>query len=150
MTKLKEPKIKKQEKYIFNPAIYHNTITLAKVMRIEISEKFTIIDFVYHPPKYYGNGHWVRVHKEIFIRPIGSDFKYTLVKAVNIPIAPNRHFFKSANEVLYFTLYFPALPKETSEIDIIESNSSKNIENWFNFYGVSLQNSKAEIVINNN
>jgi hypothetical protein len=64
------------------------------------------------------------------------------LKAVNIPIAPQKHFFKRCGELLQYTLYFPGLPQETQSIDIIERDVTNGT--WFNFYGVSVNKIRTE------
>jgi hypothetical protein len=148
--KTKAPhQIEKVEKIIYNPRIIIKETTHIDVLRISDEEEFTRIDFIYTAPKRYTNGGWVQMHPDCFIRPCGSSTQLKLVKAVNIPIAPSKYFFKKINEVLCYTLYFPALPTGTTSIDIIESESFD--ENWFNFYGVSLEQIKSDrIQVNNN
>ena len=99
--------------------------------------ELTVIHFETYPNQRYHAGWWVTVHPEIFIRAIGTKDKLWLVYAFNIPIAPAKHFFKHKNERLKVTLFFPALPKDTTHIDIIET-LRKDVENPFNFYNVSM------------
>jgi hypothetical protein len=80
-----------------------------------------------------------------FIRPVNTDSKMPLVKVVNIPIAPGKHFFHHRDMALYYTLYFPALPKDVKAIDIIEKEAARP-NNYFNFYGVSLERIASEII----
>jgi hypothetical protein len=148
--KTKAPhQIEKIEKIIYNPRIVIKKSTHIDLLSISEEEGFTRIDFIYTAPKRYTNGGWVQMHPDCFIRPCGSSTQLKLVKAVNIPIAPTKYIFKKINEVLCYTLYFPALPSGTTAIDIIESESPG--ENWFNFYRVSLERIKSgKIQVNNN
>ena len=143
---IETPKIKEQEKIIFNPRIEKRdfTDTKLKIMRLEKEEEYTRIDFVYYPPKYYVNGGWVQMDSGCFIRPCGTSDRYTLVKAQNIPYAPNKHHFKSVNDILYYTLFFPGLPKGTESIDIIEKEAPGT---YFNFYGVSMSKVRMERLV---
>ena len=144
-TIIEEPEIKEEEKIIFSPIITHKSNSSPDVLRIENDEEFTRIDFIYQARSYYINGGWVQISKDTFIRPCGSESKFKLLKAVNITIAPVKHYFKSTKELLCYTLYFPALPKGTSKIDIIESETPG--ENWFNFFGVSMERVRTEKLI---
>ena len=139
---IEKPKIKEQEKLIYNPTVKklpaHDAIF--KIMRIELEEDYTRIDFVYNNVKY----DWVQIEANSFIRPVGTKTCYTLVKAQGIPYAPKKYNFKSANETLYYTLYFPALPKNVKEIDIIEKELPHG--NYFNFYGVSMERVRKELI----
>jgi len=121
---------------IYNPFIKTRTSKNASVMRIECDSKFTRIDFVYHTSSKYINGGWVQMNGTCYIKPINSEAKLPLIKAVNIPMAPNKHHFKTVKDVLYYTLYFPPLPSNTNAIDIIELDT--NDPTYFNFYNVSI------------
>lgn len=116
---------------------------------ISIDDHYTRIDFIYISPKLFINGtSWVQIFNTAYIRPSGSDKKYSLLKAINIPIAPNKHFFKSSGQVLQFTLLFPALPKTVTEIDIIEKLAAGS---YFNFFRVALTKGQPLLInINNN
>jgi hypothetical protein len=138
-----KPKILEREKIIYNPRIERRGFTDAKlkIMRLEKEEEFTRIDFAYYPDEKYVNGGWVQMQPDAFLRPCGSSDRFTLVKALNIPLAPNKHHFTSTKEALYYTLYFPGLPKGTSSIDIIEKEAPGT---YFNFYGVSMEKVRME------
>lgn len=146
---IEKTKIKEKQTVVYNPATKHHVGDKLQVLRISTNENYTIVDFIYYAPQYYINGGWVSIDKSTFIRPKGKDLKLTLVKAVNIPMAPNKHYFKNKGDILLFSLYFPAVPIGTTTIDIIECDLDIE-DNWFNFYGVSLQNSRAEVSICNN
>lgn len=145
LIEVESPKIKVKEKIIFSPTVKSNpsVTTDHKIMRIEMEEDYTRIDFVYNNGKYG----WVQIQPESFIRPCGTETAYGLVKAQGIPLAPQKKYFSNPNQTLYYTLYFPALPKGVKEIDIIEKESRVPGHNYFNFYGVSLEKIKKEILI---
>lgn len=146
MTKLIEkPKVDLQEKVVFNPMVKHQTNGHPEVLRIQNEENFTRIDFIYFAKSYYVNGGWIQIDRDTYIRPIGSKERLTLVEAVNIPIAPIKHYFKSTKDFLCYTLYFPPVPKGTKTIDIIEGLGGNN--SWFNFYGVSMETVRKEKII---
>ena len=134
---IEEPKTIEKLKTVFHPLVKITTKPDSKVMRIEMEEDYTRIDFV----TLAGHWLWVQMDSNCFIRPVGSDTRLTLVKAQGIPLAPNKYHFKSRNESLYYTLYFPALPKGTEAIDIIEKEVPGT---YFNFYGVALSKAKSE------
>lgn len=147
MTKVIEmPKIKELEKVVYNPFVKklpaHDTDF--KIMRIEVEENYTRVDFVYNNGKFA----WVQIDPRSYIRPVGSETQYPLVKAQGIPLTPQRHFFTNVNETLYYTLYFAALPKSVKSIDIIEKEINTPGHHYFNFYGVSMErvrNEKIEV-----
>jgi hypothetical protein len=135
------PKTQEIEKVIFNPEVIINMYKKMEILAIRLGKENLIrIDFLYKAPNSYVNGGWVQMSPECFIRPWRSSTKYPLVKAENIPLAPAKHYFKKQQELLSYSLYFPELPEGTKTIDIIESDSPGL--NWFNFYGVSLENAK--------
>jgi hypothetical protein len=144
---MKITKIKQLERIVFNPSIKKQNNLSQEVLRIDSNNKLTRIDFIFYAPPYYINGGWIQISKDTFITPIGTDLKLKLVQAVNIPIAPKKHHFKSTKDVLCYTLFFPALPSDTKSINIIECETT--IDNWFNFYDVLLDKIKTErLVIN--
>lgn len=116
---------------------------------ISIDDHYTRIDFTYISPKHFANGtSWVQIYSTAFIRPSGSDKKYGLLKAINIPMAPNKHFFKRSGQILQFTLLFPALPKTVTEIDIVEKLAAGS---YFNFFRVALTKGQPLLInISNN
>jgi hypothetical protein len=118
--------------FYLNPESYDPNAEI-QVKKIELTENFTRIDFLYTAPDYYDNGGWVNIAKETFIRPVGSNEEYRLVYTSNIPFAPLKHYFNRCGESLVYTLIFPALPKNTLAIDIIEK---EGLPNYFNFYNV--------------
>lgn len=132
------------EKIIFNPKTNYEAGANVEVLRIDLEDDFTRIDFIYYAKPYYENGGWVQLRGDTFIKPVGSDLKLKLVKAINIPITPIKHFFKTTNDMLCYTLYFPAIPSGTKSIDIIEFDG--NGENWFNLYDVSLEKVKSQVI----
>ena len=116
---------------------YHHIETIEDVEDEPQEDELTVIHFETYPNQSYSAEWWVTVQPEIFIRPVGTSDKLGLVLALNIPVAPAKYFFKSKSERLKFTLFFPALPKNTTHIDIIESRS-KDVKNPFNFFNVSM------------
>jgi hypothetical protein len=146
--------LKEQEKkhnLIYSPETKLKNSDSPNILSIYQDEEndLTRIDFIVYPSKMYQAGWWCQIDKDTFIRPLGTPTRLTLVKAVNIPIAPKMHFYRSINDYLCYTLYFPALPPNTKAIDIIEKDVYGG--SWFNFYNVSLERIKTErLVVNSN
>ncbi len=143
MTKIIEiPKIKELEKVVYNPYVKKSPAneTHVEIMRVVVEENYTRIDFVYNNGRFA----WVQIDPNSFIRPVGSETCYPLIKAHGIPLCPQKHFFKNASEILYYTLYFAALPKSVRSIDIIEKEPNIAPHNYFNFYGVSMERVRTE------
>lgn len=114
---------------------------------INLDEDYTRIDFVYISPKEYPNGGWVQIDGASYIRPVGSEKRYKLIRAINIPLAPNKHFFKNCGQVLKYTLLFPALPKNTKQIDIVEKLEPGS---YFNFFRVDVTHGQPLLININN
>ena len=113
------------------------------IEQITLNEDNTRIDFVYISPKDYKNGGWIQMDANCFIRPVGSEIRYKMKQAINIPIAPNKYHFKRSGQVLRFSLLFPALPKEVKAIDFIE----KHVEGtYFNFFNIALQHNEPTLI----
>ena len=104
-----------------------------RIKSIEATDEYTRIDFIYRSPKDYDNGGWIQIEKGSYIQPVNSNVKYGLIKAIGIPIAPAKHYFKKQGEYHTYTLIFPALPKNTWKINIIEKEAPGT---YFNFYGI--------------
>lgn len=104
-----------------------------KIINIESDNKQVRIDFCYTNP--YDEGGWVNMGNKCFIRPVNSDLKLGLITAEEIPIKPDKLEFHKYGDILYYTLFFPPLPQNTTEIDIIEDEEDNNA---FNFYDISI------------
>lgn len=103
-----------------------------RVKSIEATTEYTRIDFIYKSSMIYDNGGWIQIERDSYIQPIGSSEKFKLIKAIGIPIAPLKHYFKRQGEYHPYTLIFPALPKDTKAIDIIEKLAPGTYFNFFN------------------
>lgn len=104
-----------------------------RINSIEATDTYTRIDFIYRSSMIYVNGGWIQIDAGCYIQPANSSKKFGLVKAIGIPIAPEKYYFNRRGEFHTYTLIFPALPKNTTQIDIIEKEASGT---YFNFYGV--------------
>lgn len=117
---------------LYNPTALDHTLD-HRMKSIEISDEYTRIDFIYRAPDYYVNGGWIQMEPNAYISPVGSTTKYGLLRAIGIPIAPIKHYFKKEGEFHTYSLIFPALPLGTTQINIIEKEAPGT---YFNFYGV--------------
>jgi hypothetical protein len=80
----------------------------------------------------WDNGGWIQMEADAYIQPVGSDIRYSLVKAINITIAPTKLYFKKQGEYHTYTLIFPPLPRNTTKINIIEKLAPGTYFNFFN------------------
>lgn len=117
---------------LYNPEALDHQVN-HRIKSIEFTDEYTRIDFLIRGSQLYINGGWIMIDRNSFIRPVGSNTRYKLIKAVGIPYAPQKHYFKRKGEPHAYTLYFPALPKDTKSIDIIEREAPGT---YFNFYDV--------------
>ena len=117
---------------LYNPAALDHTLD-HRTKSIELTDEFTRIDFIYRAPDYYENGGWIQMERNAYISPVGSNTKYRLLRAIGIPIRPRKHYFKTEGEFHTYSLIYPALPLETTSINIIEKEAPGT---YFNFYGI--------------
>lgn len=113
------------------------------IEQITLNEDNTRIDFVYISPKDYKNGGWIQMYADCYIKPVGSEIRYKMIQAINIPIAPNKYHFKRSGQILRFSLLFPALPKEVKAIDFIEKHAEGT---YFNFFNIALQHNEPTLI----
>ncbi len=143
-TETQEELLKKIEPEVFkNPISKFTPNEHLGIEKISLDDDFTRIDFVYIAPKMYVNGGWIQMDSGCFIRPIGSETRYRMVSAINIPLAPSKYYFKSKGQVHHFSLLFPALPKSVKHIDIIERLAEGT---YFNFFRVALQHNAPTLI----
>jgi hypothetical protein len=116
-------------KKLYNPDGLDHRVQL-RVKSIECTDEHTRIDFLYTIPI---DGWWISMEPRAYIQAKGSSVKYGLIQAIGIPIKPEIKAYRKRTTVTY-TLIFPALPKNTATIDIIEKLAPGN---YFNFFDVS-------------
>lgn len=121
-----------QPNRLFNPEGMDHT-KAHRIKSIEATSEYTRIDFIYRSSTIYINGGWIQMEENAYIQPKGSSQKFRLVKAIGIPLTPLKHYFRRKGEYYTYTLIFPALPKDTKKIDIIEKLAPGT---YFNFYNV--------------
>lgn len=132
------------ESFVFkNPISQHTPNEHMGIEKISLDDDFTRIDFVYIATKNYINGGWIQIDSGCYIRPIGSEVRYKMIRAIDIPIAPTKYIFKRCGEVHHFSLLFPALPKSVKFIDIIERLAEGT---YFNFFKVALQHQEPTLI----
>jgi hypothetical protein len=128
---------KTSPRIIKSPVILEGPDSDVAISEIEVSDELTRIDFFYISSRIYVNGGWIQMYPSCYVRPHGTNLKLKLIKAERIPIAPTKYHFQCQGQAHSYTLYFPALPKGTTMIDIIERDG--NFPNDFNFYSVSVR-----------
>ena len=91
-----------------------------EILRVILSDEFTRIDFGYVAPWIYIKGGWIKIAPYTFIQVHGSEKRYALKEAQNIPVAPARLDFESTEDWQVFTLFFEPIPLRDCTIDMIE------------------------------
>lgn len=132
----KEKKVQLEQLITFDTtAIEYTPKDKLGITGMTLTADYTRIDFYYRAPAYYTNGGWASMEPKSYIRAVGSENKLFLTGARGIPLTPAKHYFKRYGEILYYSLFFPALPKSVTSIDIIELEKPGH---YFNFYDVSV------------
>ena len=116
-----------------------------EILRILLSERSVRVDFGYTAPWIYIRGGWIRIAPYTYLTVQGSNKKYKLLEAINIPVAPEKLDFESKEDWRVFTLLFEPIPIKNCVVDIIEEEKPR--KNDFNFYNVKLNvNQKIEFL----
>lgn len=112
------------------PEVERRTDESVQIMRIEISDIFTIVDLVYVNVE---EDVWICADKNFYLQPSNSNERKYLIMAKEITLCPERIKLSTYDEDFEFQLYFPAIDTSLRRIDVIEKPVS-----GFNFFGVWL------------
>jgi hypothetical protein len=93
--------------------------TLQQLEESYKEEAQTLVHCNYVSKRKYTNGGWVNIYPTTFL--VNDNEVIPLLYAINIPLSPNIHVFKSAGELKQFTLVFPTIPKEWESFSLIEN-----------------------------
>lgn len=116
-----------------NPTVNKSYAYGLKVISVSILEDQTMITFSDNNKSSDGDYYeWISLDKNAYI--VANGQKYKLRDTKGIAISPNKTYFSYAGETKTFSLYFPAIPKNTASIDFIESEDSS----W-RLYGILLK-----------
>ncbi len=120
-----------------NPSIRTNCSNNTKILSVTLEGNRTIVKMSDNNRTRNGGYYtWMTIDPNTYIKVNGK--KYSLIRAEDIAISPNRTSFSYEGETKTFTLYFPAIPKTTTSMDLIESVSSE----W-QFYGIQLKSNSG-------
>lgn len=106
------------------------------LLRIQLDETGTKIDFGYAAIPLFITGGWIRIQQSTYLQIKETGLKLTLTKAVGITINPEHHYFKSTKDWQFFSLYFPPIPATNCTLDVIEIENGAKSD--FNYYGIAL------------
>ncbi|MBR6304617.1 MAG: trypsin-like peptidase domain-containing protein [Paludibacteraceae bacterium] len=126
------PDVPQGAKVIENPYIDNARTEYARIARITITDKETIVEMTFNNETENGFIEWIQIAKETTIET--DDQEYTMKRAEGIAIAPGKTTFSRNGETKTFRLIFPAIPKSTTSINLVEPGS-----NGWKFYGISLK-----------
>lgn len=80
----------------------------------------TLIHCTYVAKEKYVNGGWVNIYDSTYL--VNPDTKDTLrlVQAYNVPLSPEKYYFKKPRQTKQFTLVFPRIPKHWNCFNFFE------------------------------
>ena len=103
------------------------------IKKVIISDNQTIVEISNINKDKNGSYYsWMTISPDTYITINGQNYKLT--KAEGIGISPEKTYFYHADQTKVFALYFPAIPKDTETMDLIEPGDS----DW-KFYGIKLK-----------
>ena len=105
--------------------------TSCKIVGVDCGTQETKVYFEY--TNKYSSGGWCSIDPQTYIST-QSGAQYKLIRAEGIPKSPKQYTFNYSGQKLAFTLVFPALPKSTTQFNLIESSTSE----W-KFYNIKLK-----------
>jgi len=94
--------------------------TKLKLLTSAEEQGHTIIHCKYVSPHIYINGGWVNIWPITYLDNDSESLRLELLQVVNIPLAPNKHYFKKPGEILHFSLIFGRVPDHWSSFNMQE------------------------------
>lgn len=126
------PVIPEGDKVIEAPYVDNCRSAFVQVLRVTISDKQTTIELKCSSDSWAGTLQSMAISKDTYITDEETDYK--LIKAEGIAILPDQTTFAYPGESKTFKLIFPAIPKGSTSISLIEPE-----ENGWRIYGISLK-----------
>jgi hypothetical protein len=122
---------------IYNyPAMSYKINPTTSILKIEINDKYTIVEEEYKCSYQYDSGYF-GISNNSFIKSNGRYYK--LLKTEGIAVSPNKTYCKQKGSSYKYKLFFEKI-KPLKKIDVIEDS----INGGFNFYDVELINNKEQ------
>lgn len=97
----------------------------------------TVLHMTYVSKSCFLNGGWVNIYPTAVLIDKETKSELNLLHAINVPLAPERHYFNKPYETLRFTLLFPWMPKSWSAFEFVE----KNAQNGFRISNIKRNDS---------
>ena len=131
-----------------NPYVDERYTRSARILRVELTDEYTIIDMQYGNPALYqkfrmpiplGSENYISFDpKSRLYEPGNTSKKFVFVKVEGIPEAPaSRRFMQG--ELVDFRVYFEKLDPGIEVFDLFEGPNPDKLEFW-NFYGIHIKN----------
>ena len=98
---MKKASENKKTKLLYCPPVHRKRTSQTDILRIEISQEYTRVDFCHLAMGTLTNGGWMSISPETYLQPCESGKKLKLREAVNIPIAPMTYRYKQPKETHY-------------------------------------------------
>ncbi len=109
----------------FSNIITEHKIVIEDELLEDVEESpFTMLYCKYTTSPKFISGWWVNIWKTSYLVNRGTSETLELLNAINIPYAPDRHYFKKFGDTLNFVLIFPQIPKHWYVFDFIEKCKS--------------------------
>jgi hypothetical protein len=89
-------------------------------LKAQEPEGQTLVNCKYVSKDKYANGGWVNIYDTTFLVNPDTHDMLRLVQAYNVPISPEKHYFKVARQIKSFTLVFPRVPKYWRIFNLLE------------------------------
>jgi hypothetical protein len=96
--------------------------------------RVTIVHCLYEAKFSYLNSAWVNIWKSTFLFNVKTDEEIQLMHAINVPIAPAKHYLDKGEAYLRFTLLFPAIPVSWDHFDLVEITATP--DSGFRVYNI--------------
>ncbi|MEI7474831.1 MAG: hypothetical protein WCK67_08625 [bacterium] len=108
------------------PKIIVNKDTLRKIKNSLYDERVTIIHCTYVAKQKFINGGWVNIYPSTYLMNPVDRNQLKLQHAVNIPLAPSKHYFNKPGDVKKFILYFPPIPRHWKIFHLLEETNDNS------------------------
>lgn len=109
------------------PSVRNSTAKDLTIKSVTWEHDYTAVEIISK-----GISEWCNIDRNTYIMVDGK--RYTMTKAEDIKIAPDKTYFSYPGQEITFTLYFPAIPSSATSMDLIESPNSS----W-KFYGIKIR-----------
>jgi len=83
-------------------------------------ETQTIIHCTHYAEPRFFLGGWINISPKTYLKGNGADDRLSLLQAIGVPIAPEKHLYNGHHESLQFSLLFKGLPSSWSSFSFIE------------------------------